>query len=116
MRGEDKLREWLKEQGFQLRDDPFEKYDNMCDWYAYRQSKLKARECEHNTSGLQTTVKPFAVSYDGHTSRSVEIDVCGECAGDWYHLSAYAIHPDELPDKFDAIEGRLVKAWNALSC
>jgi len=116
MRGEDKLRQWLVEQGFKLRNDPFETHDNQCDWVAYRWTKLATRECEHNTRGLQITVKPYSSDYHGHTSRSVEIDVCGEYAGDWYHLTAYAIHPDELPDKLDSIESRLVKAWNALSC
>jgi len=115
MRGEDELRQWLERQGFGLQGDPLETRDNQCDWIAYRRTKIEARECECNADKvLQITVKPFAISYDGHTSRSVEIDVCGEYAGDWYHLTAYAIHPDELPDKLDAIEARLVKAWNAL--
>lgn len=113
--GEEELQEWLKSQGFKFEINPFKSDYNECNWYAYRRTRLEARECECNGGkSMQIVVKPIAFTLNGIRSRSVEVEVCGEAIGEWWKLSCYSISTDELPGKLDQIERSLIQAWNAL--
>lgn len=113
--GEEKLKTWLESQGFKFQENQFRYEYNECNWLAYRRSKLEARECESNDGkAMQIVVKPSSFIMNGIHSKSVEIELCGEANGIWWRIYAYAINPDELPNKLEIIERSLISSWNAL--
>ena len=77
--------------------------------YCWKRSEIPARRCETNYDkhGIQIVATQGIERWD--------VDVTGELDGEWYKLMAYAISPDELVEKIDAIEERLVRAWNSLT-
>lgn len=108
------LRDWLEQQGFGFGNNQFRGQMNDCDWYAWRRSKLDARDCDRNGPKMQIVVTPHSYELDGKRWESVEADVTGECAGVWYKLQAYSLTPAELVTRLDEIETALVTAWNSL--
>jgi len=115
MVGCDDLRAWLIENGFRCEVD----YLKEClktNWYAYRRTKLPARECECNDGkSMQLVVKPFALNNGFTTHESVEVSLRGEYGGIWYDLKAYSIDVQTFKARMDEIESNLVNAWNALN-
>lgn len=87
---------------------------NDCDWYAWRRSKLSARDCDCNGPKMQIVLTPHSYERDGKRWESVEADVTGECAGVWYRLQAYSMTPTELVARLDDVEAALIRAWNSL--
>lgn len=116
--GLEEFRVWLKSQGFSVAVDPIGSRDNGCNWYAWRKTKLPARECECNEGKRkQVVVKPYLHTHPAipeGARTSVTMDVTGEFAGVWFKLEAYSMRPDELMAQLDEIEPRLIAAWNAL--
>ena len=108
------LRDWLEQQGFCFGNNQFRGQMNDCDWYAWRRSKLSARDCDCNGPKMQIVVTPHSCNRDGKQWESVEADVAGECDGIWYKLRAYSLTPAELVTRLDEIETALVTAWNSL--
>lgn len=108
------LRDWLEQQGFGFGNNQFRGQMNDCDWYAWRRSKLSARDCDRNGPKMQIVVTPHSCNRDGKQWESVEADVTGECDGIWYKLQAYSLTPAELVTRLDEIETALVTAWNSL--
>ena len=108
------LREWLEQQGFGFGNNQFRGHGNDCDWYAWRRSKLSARDCDCNGPKMQIVLTPHSYERDGKRWESVEADITGECDGVWYKLQAYSLTPTELVKRFDEIETALVTAWNSL--
>ena len=117
--GLDSLREWLLEQGFRASQDMIRR-DNDCNWYAYRRSKLPARECECNDGKpMQIVVRPYLFLHASAPTpsgawESCEVDVTGEAGGGWWKLQAYSLKPDELRERLPEIEAALIAAWNAI--
>ena len=100
--------------GFNISSNPFAKDLNDCTWYAYRRSKIPARECECNEKKfMQIVLKPLKFSMHGHDVESVEIEIVGQY-DNWYNLNAYGISFEEVIEKLPKIEASLVAAWNAL--
>jgi hypothetical protein len=110
----EQLREWLEQKGFFFAKNPFHDETNSCDWYAWRRSKLPARDCDCNGPKIQIVLIPYSYNYNGQQRESIEIDVTGEHNGVWYKLQAYSLTPAELIARLDEIETKLVKAWNSL--
>ena len=108
------LREWLEHQGFGFGNNQFRGQMNDCDWYAWRRSKLSARDCDCNGPKMQIVLTPHSYNRDGKQWESVEADVTGECGGVWYKLQAYSLTPAELMARLDDVEAALVSAWNSL--
>ena len=111
----EELREWLSGQGFYFGKQAMRLYTNSCDWYAWRRTKLDARECESNEAKTQIVITPFSYKHDGKTWESVEVDLTGEASSIWWKLSAYSLSPAELKEKLPEIEKSLVSAWNGLT-
>lgn len=118
--GCDSLRGWLTAQGFRVALDDLSHKDNECNWYAYRNSRSPARDCECNYGKpMQIVVHPWRIAAGNGVLRacgleSVEIDVTGEVEGRWYQLRCYGIKHDELMTRLHEIEEALIAAWNAL--
>jgi hypothetical protein len=106
------LQEMLVEKGFSLYPDYLKDKNDLCNWVACRYNTA-ARPCETNDR-TQVVIKPFDLNFDGRRFSSVEIEITGEYAGEWWKLQRYSISPEELEDKLDKIENKLVMAWNAL--
>ena len=115
--GCDELRGWLLAQGFQVAHDSLCR-DNECNWYAYRRSRISARECECNEGKpMQVVVRPHKFSHPRAPSgawESADVDVTGETGGVWFKLQAYSLKHDELRNRLGEIEANLIAAWNAL--
>ncbi len=109
------LRDWLADNGFMFGKNTFRGQFNDCDWYAWRRSKLEARDCDCNGPKMQIVLTPHSYNRAGKQWESVEADVTGECDGVWYKLQAYSLTPSELVARLDEIETALVGAWNSLS-
>lgn len=107
------LREALVRAGFRTGPDPI----GNSNWLAYRQTDDTVRRCECNSDkpGVQVVVRLFETTLTGKTWRSAEIDITGEAGGRWYRLTCYGIDEDQLLADLPAIEGALVRAWQALS-
>ena len=115
--GEPELMKWLESQGFTCTIDSLEDGRfNLCNWYAYKRSTLKAVRCECNSDkeGVQLCVKPYSFEVRDIESRSVTISITGEAGGVWWDIKAYSLNPDEIPEKFEAAERNLVAMWNAI--
>jgi hypothetical protein len=116
--GGDSLREWLTNQGFRIAHDGLARDGNCCNWYAYRPTKHKARECECNDGKpMQIVIRPWRIEHadaPGGAWESVEVDVTGEAGSHWYKLQCYSLKPDELMGRLHEIEAALIAAWNAL--
>lgn len=111
----DNLKKWLESEGFKTANNPMRDIHNRCHWYAYRRSRLEARECETNEGkGCQIVIYPHSAQFGGRCHESVEIEVCGEAGSIWWKLQAYSIRPDELRDKLPEVEASLIAAWNSL--
>ena len=108
------LRDWLQARGFGFGNNQFRGQMNDCDWYAWRRSKLSARDCDCNGPKMQIVLTPHSYERDGKRWESVEADVTGECAGVWYKLQAYSMTPTELVARLDDVETALIRAWNSL--
>jgi hypothetical protein len=108
--GLDDLREWLEGQRFKVQQWNAEDA-NLCNWLAYRPAAYGARSCEHNGKTAMLVVHPYLTT--ATNSASCEIEIVRRAGGAWYRLTAYAVRPHELVDQLDAIERRLVKAWNS---
>lgn len=109
------LKDWLDEQGFSFGKQVGRSQMNECEWYAWRRTKLEARECETNDSKIQLVIWPYQYKYDGNTHESVEVEVTGEAGEVWYQLKAYSMKPADLSERLDSVETALIGAWNALS-
>lgn len=116
--GLDALREWLSGQGFKAVRNHLRPEQTGCNWYAYRQSALPARQCECNEcKAMQIVVRPFSFERQDESGgfwESAEVDVTGEAGGHWYKLQCYSLTPDELMANLPKIEAALISAWNAL--
>lgn len=115
--GLDDLRYWLSSAGFKIYEDNLRSHENMCNWYACRKIKAECRECETNEGKrAQIVATPYClyVQNAGPACASVELSITGEAKNVWYKLMSYSLSPDELRERLDEIEGRLVAAWNAL--
>jgi len=113
--GCDGLREWLEARGFRTAKEPLPREGNECNWYAYKRSALKARECECNDGKkMQIVVKPFACTHHGETHESSTVELTGEAGGLWFAQQAYSLRHDELMSRMEDIEHMLIRAWNAL--
>ena len=114
--GADELREWLIGNGFVCAENSLRHQENVCNWYAYRRSEMSARSCECNydKQGMQIVVRPSEFTLNGHTHRSVEIELCGEANGVWWKINEYSLKPEEVPGKFADVERGLIAAWNAI--
>lgn len=110
----DQLRAWLADLGFDF-GNQFRDQMNECDWYAWRRSKLDARDCDCNEGRMQIVLTPYACEHDDTRWESVEVDVTGECDGVWYKLQAYSMTPAELVARLDDVEAALIRAWNSLA-
>ena len=118
MTGLDDLREWFIGQGWRIAPDSLRHEQNLCDWHAYKPSKLPARECECNDGKpAQLVARPW--TFNPPNSReawsSVAVSVCGEANATWFKLEAYSLKPDEVREKLPQIEVSLIAAWNALT-
>lgn len=109
------LRDWLADRGFGFGNNQFRGQMNDCDWYAWRRSKLEARDCDCNGPKMQIVLTPSSYERDGKRWESVEADVTGECGGVWYKLQAYSMTPTELVARLDDVEAALIRAWNSLT-
>ena len=117
MTGIDDLREWLVANGWRIAPDSLRHEQNLCDWYAWKPSKLPARECECNEGKpAQLVARPwmFCAPNSPQVWSSVAVSVTGQANDVWFKLEAYSLKPDELRDKLPQIEKSLVAAWNAL--
>lgn len=116
--GCDSLREWLTGQGFRIAHDSLAHDGNCCNWYAYRPTKIQARECECNDGKkMQIVVRPWRIEHadaPGGAWESAEVDVTGEAGSHWYKLQCYSLKHVELMGKLHEIEAALIAAWNAL--
>ena len=112
----DDFKQSLEAAGYRTTWNHLKARENECQWYAYRRSLLDARSCECNDdkTGMQIVVKPSQFSMNGTVHKSVEIELCGEAAGTWWQLKAYAIKPDEFFERIEGVERQLIAAWNAL--
>ena len=111
----DEFRKELEAYGWRTAPNGLKSRMNDAGWYAWRQTKNDARECEHNEGKrVQITLYPNSMLIHGSRHESVEIDLTGELAGVWYKLRAYSLSPAETLERMDEIEARLVRAWNAL--
>lgn len=109
------LKEALTKIGFRTANmGPLDR-GNLCDWYAYRASKLPARECETNEGKpAQIVIKPAFIRLPGLDYKNCEIELTGEVDEVWFKLMAYSIPYDEVVERLPKIEASLVRAWNAL--
>ena len=106
--GWDDLREWLVSRRFKIEVNQFRSDGNLCNWCAYRCGSAPARP--------QLVIYPFHLIHLGMPEhKSVELDITGETSGIWFKLEAYSVKFDELRDRLDDIERRLVAAWEALA-
>jgi hypothetical protein len=113
--GCDELREWLLLNGFRVSIDSF-RTNEVCNWYAYRKTKIDAPECEFNDGkGTQIVVRPHVFNHDAEKFERAEIDITGEAGGIWYKLTAYSLKPADVMGGLDKIEASLVAAWTALT-
>lgn len=117
--GLDDLRYWLSSAGFKIYEDNLRSRENLCNWYACRKIKSECRECETNEGKrLQIIASPYLIDHsfrgEHFCSASVQLSITGEAKDVWYKLMAYSLSPDELRERLDEIEGRLVAAWSAL--
>lgn len=104
------LRQWLLGQGFLIGHSGSSQF-NDCNWYAYRRSKITARECECNDGkAMQLVVTPHL----WQSFTSVCVDVTGEAGGKWFKLQAYGLSNQEFCEHLGDIETSLIAAWNAL--
>src|SRR3990167_6249663 len=73
----EQLHEFLTEHGFKFR--PVTSHEmNGVSWYAWRASKLPARECEcNNGKPAQLVVYPYSFNIPDGVSTSVEVEICG---------------------------------------
>ena len=109
------LRAWLEGQGFRFGNDELRNKGNECDWYAYRRTKIEARECECNDGkAMQIIVKPSQFTLHGEQYSRASGEVCGEYGGEWWRMEGYGVDVAKLPAKLDTIERQLIAAWNAL--
>lgn len=109
------LREWLEQQGFRVYRNGLADDLNEAKWYACRKSALFARPCECNDDKVaQIVVYPYHSHIGGIERKSVEVEVRGQAAEDWWKLSAYGLRPEEFKERLPDIEARLIAAWNAL--
>ena len=112
----DEFKTWLEADGFTISWNGLSSRDNLCNWFAYRRSRIHSRECEGNGGKLiQLVVKPFFYSFHGKDSVSAEVEVRGQSDDVCYKLDAYALSFDELQSKLPSIEKALIAAWNALA-
>jgi hypothetical protein len=109
----EQLREWLESQDFIFDRNPYHYPVNNCNWLAWRQSKLLAKDCDYNGT-IHIVLVPYSHNYNGQQRDSVEVDITGARDGIWYKLQAYSLTPAELIARLDEIETKLVKAWNSL--
>lgn len=107
------LREALVRAGFRIGPDPI----GSSTWLAYRRTDDTVRRCECNSDrpGVQVVVRLFETTHAGETWRNTEVDITGEVGGRWYRLMCYGISDDKLLAELPAIEGALIRAWQALS-
>ena len=109
------LKDFLTKEGFTFAKNGLKDQSNQCDWYAYRKTKLLVRNCTCNTDkGMTLVVYPYKFDFDGVRSESVQLELIGEYIN-WYRLTCYSLTPDVVHSSINAIEARLVNAWNALS-
>src|SRR3990170_1856844 len=110
----EQLHEFLTEHGFKFGTVPSREMNNV-NWYAWRASKLPARECECNEGKpAQLVVYPYSFNLHEKNRTSVEVEICDEAGEIWYKLQAYSITADEFMARMDEIEASLINAWNAL--
>jgi hypothetical protein len=109
------LHEFLEKKGFMFRPNTLKEKTNTCDWYAYKDSKHKARECETNTGkAIQIVIEPYQYNIHDSVHESVEVIIKGEYNSVWFDLKCYALSPAELVKNYTFIETSLIKAWNSL--
>ena len=113
--GLDEQRAALEAAGLRIYRNHMAREGNLCNWVAQRRTDIPSRECECNDGRpVCVTVTPHFYLFPGNEMRTFEVDVTGECDGEWYALKAYSIWADEIIEKLPAAERSLIAAWNAL--
>ncbi len=109
------LKVFLEKKNFFFAKNGLKDPINSADWFAYKTSKMKARECECNTGKhMQLVVYPFHFVVGVQETETVEITLKGEHNNTWFQISAYSLTPKELVSNLAFLEGALIRAWNAL--
>ena len=81
-------------------------------WYAWR--RIQTTDCECNDKPPSLCLFPWEWDRAGNTSRSCELNITGERGGAWFSLKAYCISMDTAIENLPAIEGALIRAWEAI--
>lgn len=106
----------LREAGWRIQVDPYRMSRfNQCNWYAWSADRADFQpDCASNEKPPSFVVKPSLLHIDGRTSKSVEVEVCGEApGGTWLKLQAYSIDVAEFFERIPLIRAQLAAAWNA---
>lgn len=115
--GCDKLRNWFRDSCFEVSYFDGSPSLNKCNWYAYRDSAIPARECELNLGKpMQVVVRPLLVDVPEFNLQlvSASVSVTGVFGDVPFKLECYSITHPVLMRRLPEIEARLIAAWNAL--
>lgn len=107
------LKQKLEELGFKIYDNDLLDQANLSRWYACRRIP-DIRHCDCNEKPPQLVIQPHYYVFDYYPHRTCEVFIVGEYDGVWYELKAYSLLPEEMLEKLDAIEAKLVGAWEGL--
>ena len=87
--------------------------DTGVGWYAWKRLE-GAVDCRCNDKPPSLVLTPYALTVNGKTWYSSELDVTGEVpSGRWVKLTAYSIPLDEVMGAIPECASMLRNAWNA---
>lgn len=108
------LKQKLEELGFKIYDNDLTDASNMSRWYACKRLPKDLRYCDCNDKPPQLVIHPHFYVFNGFPHRTCEVSITGEYDGVWYDLKAYSLLPEDLLEKLDSIEVKLIAAWEGL--
>ena len=106
------LRTKLETLGFTTGQNHQSMPENECRWYAWR-PLAGGRDCECNEKPPSLIVTPYLYTIRDRQYTSTEVAVTGQ-RGEWFHIKAYSVNPEALPEALPQIEAAIGRAWNAL--
>lgn len=108
------LKQELEQLGFKIYSNDLLDPSNLSRWYACRRSSEPMRNCECNDKPPQLIIQPHYYVFNKFSHRTCEVYMVGELDGVWYDIKAYSLLPEEMLEKLNLIEDRLINAWGGL--
>lgn len=110
------LAESLQRTGFTKARDTLPPRGSLLDWFAYKKSKLPARECElYIGQAAQIRVTPYLITAGTNHIKMCEVSIKGKVADVWFELKASSLSYEKTIERMPEVERMLVAAWNALA-